>query len=149
MQIFLLWKSYANSKIANNRLKGRTSWPSEVDWWSHDAMLRKKWKNMVIFGAHTFVNCANNLYASKILSLNSTITHYSGQYADIFKNKRICTKSPNRRNTGTPTFVATMIQKFWIQHSEGSKLKVRGRAWKGSEAADWNKVCTEQNEIIK
>ena len=80
----LLPKSYENIKIANNRLKGRWSWPSKVNWWSHDAMLRKKWKNMMLFGAHTFVNCANNLYASKILSFNIATT----QYLSIFTNTR-------------------------------------------------------------
>ena len=35
---------------------------------------------MVIFGAHAFVKYANNLYASKILSLENEITHYFGIY---------------------------------------------------------------------
>ena len=39
-----LSKSYEKAKIANNRLKGRTSWPSEVDWWSHDAIVWKSGK---------------------------------------------------------------------------------------------------------
>ena len=75
---FLLLKSYENGKIANNRLKGHPARCPEVDWWSHDAIVWKKWKNMVIFGAHTFVKYANNLYTPKMLSLKITITHYFG-----------------------------------------------------------------------
>ena len=81
----LLPNSYENIKIGNNRLKGRTSWPSEVNWWSHDAIVWKKWKNMVIFGAHTFVKYANNLYTQKILSLKSAITHYLSIFTNIRK----------------------------------------------------------------
>ena len=33
---------------------------------------------MVIFGTHTFVKYANNLYTPKILSLKITTTHYFG-----------------------------------------------------------------------
>ena len=39
--------------MSNNRLKGRWSWPSEVNWWSHDAIFEKV-KNMVI-SVHTFL----------------------------------------------------------------------------------------------
>ena len=45
---------------------------------------------MVIFGAHAFVNYANNLYTPKMLSLKITITHYFGnmQISPKIKHKQ-------------------------------------------------------------
>ena len=51
---------------------------------------------MVIFGAHTFVKYANNLYTPKILSLKMTITHYSGNIPGYLQNKQTVSQLHNR-----------------------------------------------------
>ena len=79
-----LLKSYENSKIANNSLKGCPSWPSEVNWWSHDAIVWKSEKHGD-FCVHAFINCVDNLYASKILSLKITTTQHLSILTNIRK----------------------------------------------------------------
>ena len=57
---------------------------------------------MVIFGAHTFVKYANNLYTSKILGLK-TQQHNTWQYLQIFAkiiiNKHICKAHTGNRKS--------------------------------------------------
>ena len=135
LQISHLLKSYENIKIANNSLKGRWSWPSEANWWSHDAMLRKSEKNMVISVHTLFVKYINNLYTLKILSLKTTTTQYLSTFTNTRKiiiNKHICkahTDHSKAKSAISKIFRSTHLPKIvWTCQStkQSQRQLVRG-----------------------
>ena len=85
---------------------------------------------MVIFGAHTFVKYANNLYTPKMLSLKITITHYFG---NMHISPKIKHKQHNVHNRELSISSEECYQKYLIckyfyyeNHMQTAKLQITG-----------------------